>query len=99
MPKPAMVAFTWGFALSTAAAIRKKVILLSLLTVDDVKNHLYASAAVGAVISAMSKGHLVHKKQLCVGNQYGIVDTGSWDFLAICTCVGGWHDGNGRPAN
>ncbi|KHJ99131.1 hypothetical protein OESDEN_00879 [Oesophagostomum dentatum] len=44
MPKPAMVAFTWGFALSTASAIRNK---------DDVHNHLYASAAVGAVVSAM----------------------------------------------
>ncbi|KAL6733861.1 hypothetical protein Aduo_004470 [Ancylostoma duodenale] len=44
MPKPAMVAFTWGFALSAAAAVRKK---------DDVKNHLFASAAVGTVVSAM----------------------------------------------
>lgn len=44
MPKPTLVAFSWGFALSAAAVIRNK---------DDIKNHIFSSAAVGAVVASM----------------------------------------------
>ncbi|VDM53246.1 unnamed protein product [Angiostrongylus costaricensis] len=44
MPKPTIAAFSWGFALSSAAVMRNK---------DDVKNHLFSSAAVGAVVASM----------------------------------------------
>lgn len=44
MPKPTIAAFSWGFALSAAAVMRNK---------DDVKNHLFSSAAVGAVVASM----------------------------------------------
>ena len=38
------LAFTWGVAISLAANIRHK---------DDIRNHLYASAAVGTTLAAM----------------------------------------------
>ncbi|PIO75714.1 hypothetical protein TELCIR_02226 [Teladorsagia circumcincta] len=44
MPKPTILAFTWGVSLSAAATYRNK---------DDVKNHLFASAALGATLATM----------------------------------------------
>lgn len=44
MPTPTVVAFSWGFALSAAATYRNK---------DDVKNHLFASAALGATVASI----------------------------------------------
>ncbi|VDO61879.1 unnamed protein product [Heligmosomoides polygyrus] len=44
MPRPTIMAFSWGFALSAAATFRNK---------DDVKNHLFASAALGTVVATM----------------------------------------------
>ncbi|KAJ1369932.1 hypothetical protein KIN20_031544 [Parelaphostrongylus tenuis] len=49
MPKPTIVAFTWGFALSAASVIRNK---------DDVKNHMFSSAAVGAVVASLMKDNI-----------------------------------------
>ncbi|CAB3404230.1 unnamed protein product [Caenorhabditis bovis] len=43
-PFPIAVAFAWGFSLSAASTIRNK---------DDVYNHYFASAAVGATIATM----------------------------------------------
>ncbi|XGW13148.1 hypothetical protein V3C99_013631 [Haemonchus contortus] len=47
--KPTIVAFAWGFTLSAAATIRNK---------DDVKNHWFASAALGATLASMTKDNI-----------------------------------------
>ncbi|KAK5978144.1 hypothetical protein GCK32_000425 [Trichostrongylus colubriformis] len=44
MPTPTILAFTWGFALSAAATFRNK---------DDLKNHVFASAALGLALASM----------------------------------------------
>lgn len=45
-PVPVAIAFTWGVAISLTANLRHK---------DDLRNHVYASAAVGTVLGAMQK--------------------------------------------
>ncbi|KJH47755.1 hypothetical protein DICVIV_06164 [Dictyocaulus viviparus] len=44
MPIPTLLAFTWGFAISAASIVRNK---------DDIKNHVFSSAAVATVIASM----------------------------------------------
>ncbi|VDL77312.1 unnamed protein product [Nippostrongylus brasiliensis] len=84
MPKPTAVAFTWGFALSAASTFRNK---------DDVKNHLFASAAVGAVIASM-------KDNIPLGITYALVSLvlGTfWQYNRVSE--GGIHGLVSHPAS
>ncbi|CAI4224177.1 unnamed protein product [Auanema sp. JU1783] len=69
-PLPVSVAFAWGFTLSSAANLRNK---------DDVYNHLFASAAVGAVTATF-------KDSLAIGVTAAILSTilGSfWQYARV----------------